>query len=684
MAVALMQMHAKREDLSKKPGRLPVIAPKDDLPALSRRDSVPPIMQITPRSRLPPRSRTGCWTCRTRKVKCDEGRPTCGQCFRLGHACDYSPRLSFRDDTHRIIERMREVLVRASSKSCSKHGRGQDMEEDTLPPFALLTSDEEREKKAEHRNPGTFHVIVNPDSFSSLPEYRDSEYRDVSRENSTSSYHGSPPTGTLFDETNYAPTQSPARDVNDPDVVILSSFEETARRMPSSKLPTSPTSTSPSVTLTLQQLSPQHLSQTNNGAPSCLYTLTREQYSPGRLLDNFRCRIATQMDQIYRDEIDTSNHQLTRLLDIFEHHALTFPPLYHAMMALSALGLDQDLEALQHYQQVFPSLSLNLQITEDLSADGALLTHFLLLIYEIGAAEPQGSNLWEHHLNQLSRIFLARREMYGSEPYPSLLYRILCLDIHASLCGSGGGHFFSMLIQNNMFPLYNKYLLPLNSDGISIIYPDEQSTLPAALKFGHDIRILAGQTGQAAKEFRADDIRSMNDGHTVLTALHYRHRRIAELQEALKRAYSTHGRNVIANCNEDNLPDRTRATSMWSGQRLDIEYAGGGEVQQRVTEILESGKRFMVTRLPGQRFIMFSLFMAGFAATSNSDKVLSLNLMSALELDCIGKNLRATKQLLRLVFERQEASVETDGHFLGVDWMEVMNEQGLQLVNFGV
>jgi hypothetical protein len=52
---------------------------------------------------------------RTRKVKCDEGRPVCGQCSRLGHSCDYSPRLAFRDDTPRILERMQEVTIVTSS-----------------------------------------------------------------------------------------------------------------------------------------------------------------------------------------------------------------------------------------------------------------------------------------------------------------------------------------------------------------------------------------------------------------------------------------------------------------------------------------------------------------------------------------------------------------------------------------
>lgn len=37
---------------------------------------------------------SGCWTCRARKVKCDEGRPTCRQCRRNGRECEgYNVRL---------------------------------------------------------------------------------------------------------------------------------------------------------------------------------------------------------------------------------------------------------------------------------------------------------------------------------------------------------------------------------------------------------------------------------------------------------------------------------------------------------------------------------------------------------------------------------------------------------------
>ncbi|GIZ49628.1 hypothetical protein CKM354_001265700 [Cercospora kikuchii] len=41
------------------------------------------------------RSRTGCWPCKARKVKCDEARPQCANCQKHGETCDYSIRLNW-------------------------------------------------------------------------------------------------------------------------------------------------------------------------------------------------------------------------------------------------------------------------------------------------------------------------------------------------------------------------------------------------------------------------------------------------------------------------------------------------------------------------------------------------------------------------------------------------------------
>lgn len=42
------------------------------------------------------RVRSGCITCRTRKVKCDEVRPVCKNCARLKRRCAYEPRKTQR------------------------------------------------------------------------------------------------------------------------------------------------------------------------------------------------------------------------------------------------------------------------------------------------------------------------------------------------------------------------------------------------------------------------------------------------------------------------------------------------------------------------------------------------------------------------------------------------------------
>lgn len=42
--------------------------------------------------RSAPRSKNGCWTCRARKVKCEESRPVCKGCMERCLDCDYAPR----------------------------------------------------------------------------------------------------------------------------------------------------------------------------------------------------------------------------------------------------------------------------------------------------------------------------------------------------------------------------------------------------------------------------------------------------------------------------------------------------------------------------------------------------------------------------------------------------------------
>jgi hypothetical protein len=61
------------------------------------------------------RTRTGCWTCRARRKKCDEARPYCQACRSLGLACEgYGIRLKW------AIRGRPCVTFRHASLRCAK------------------------------------------------------------------------------------------------------------------------------------------------------------------------------------------------------------------------------------------------------------------------------------------------------------------------------------------------------------------------------------------------------------------------------------------------------------------------------------------------------------------------------------------------------------------------------------
>ncbi|KAH1912095.1 hypothetical protein KXV48_001572, partial [Aspergillus fumigatus] len=69
---------------------------------------------------------TGCYTCRLRRKKCDEERPACTACTKLGLKCDYKPPQWWvsaetrRTQKERIKDRIRQTKV------MEKHGSLQE------------------------------------------------------------------------------------------------------------------------------------------------------------------------------------------------------------------------------------------------------------------------------------------------------------------------------------------------------------------------------------------------------------------------------------------------------------------------------------------------------------------------------------------------------------------------------
>ncbi|KAL4768756.1 hypothetical protein BDW60DRAFT_210628 [Aspergillus nidulans var. acristatus] len=82
------------------------------------------------------RSRNGCWTCREKKVKCDEHRPQCNRCQRLGRHCDYVPRPRkpyVRGASRRHCSQTNEQPVDRHAQQSFQH-RASDVSQPGSPP----------------------------------------------------------------------------------------------------------------------------------------------------------------------------------------------------------------------------------------------------------------------------------------------------------------------------------------------------------------------------------------------------------------------------------------------------------------------------------------------------------------------------------------------------------------------
>lgn len=195
---------------------------------------------------------------------------------------------------------------------------------DSMPSFSMLTSDEERERKAESSSPGTYHVIVNPDSFSGLPEYADESADDLnisglslSRGSETSSTIGNTRRGE----------RESSIETGDPNVVILSRFEDSTHRTPSSQWKKSRLSPASDITAAFSQAIPAQFPVDEKGTRP-LDHLVSHRGQDEKLLSHFRDVVWKQLiqSQSTRDSSPLSSSSFPNV-DIFEEVVSTFRPV---------------------------------------------------------------------------------------------------------------------------------------------------------------------------------------------------------------------------------------------------------------------------------------------------------------------------------------------------------------------
>ena len=190
------------------------------------------------------------------------------QCVRLSKDCDYTSKVLFKDETPKVVDkyldsgatedlpwshqylshRLRHLDSTAVGAIPFPRSMDSGLEEDDLPPFASLTTEEEWQRKAEHRPPGTYFVVANSASFADSEDYRndpDSEsqstsapreetYGHPSSEATSSSRTMQLPlvtSGSALGALELGRKRKPAENVSvDADTLILGTFDEGSRR----------------------------------------------------------------------------------------------------------------------------------------------------------------------------------------------------------------------------------------------------------------------------------------------------------------------------------------------------------------------------------------------------------------------------------------------------------------------
>lgn len=707
-------MQHRKSDASSARNQLPPLAPRGSRSTATSIPESDSIAGAAPpaRSRVSHRSRTGCWTCRNRKVKCDEVHPRCGPCTRLNRGCDWEFRWKFDDVTVSTQNRYNNVSTAGNAvwdpqaaRVSTSFRRSQSPNQDELPSFAELTNDEDRERRAETRAPGTYNVIVNPESFARLPEYGipgTNHPRRTSAQSAQSSFDSRSTSSEAIRDR---------RPADDPDIVVLSKFEDAPLPTPSFSAFESDRRTSLPENLQRLEIT---VSPRSSSLPSSRGDLGGENgMGDERLLVHYLSFIAKRLLPFGRDlYLEASLGQEDPIIA----ESRTFPPLRHAICAISLLSLalkgQQQLlpEAFQHYQQ---AISTSRASTADLLSDRLLYLHFLLLIYDIccthqgpsNSNDGSKSNMWVQHMQHLVLIATNRRFYTNGEFQSYLLWFVLCFDIQATLVGDGEGCFVQAFLNNSITipswhvayktpdPVLQRLKSSVELEGIYT--PMFTLTL--------EITRLYAQLSKAALCVRSDAIVQDRNGPSS-SSPSAMHRLISQTHAEACGTWNTYypgflPRDVLQA--RLHLPDLAQfcfdycalgfstimvylRTSMYPGQQCHNSPAIQNEVQHHCATILSLVGGTVESQNFDQHQVIFPLFLGGFASADPDAKIHAINLMQAMEDTGIGRNVTRSLELLIAVCEEQRRNMMTGRRAEEVDWIVYAKARDMGLVNFGL
>ncbi|KAI4849518.1 hypothetical protein E4T45_05880 [Aureobasidium sp. EXF-8846] len=380
------------------------------------------------------RSKKGCWTCRERKVKCDEIHPQCGPCTRVRRGCHFEREWKFCDlRVH--IQRQHDHIKTSGSPAWEQHMRKPTNHFEAWNPTGELhsaskdvTDKSDGGIRCLSRNTKFFNLIFTPNSFAKLPEYRG-------------------PVGCRYKNS---PDPGSSEDVpmHGSDFAILSRFEDTGSP---EFLPPLPEHSGFTLGDTARAFSPPSVS---------LGLMSYSAETPVDHLLHYRVFVSPRIMPLgmihklcFDGEVDTA----------VLSHSRSFEPLYHAICAISSLSLvfkgQQSflVEAFQHYDW---AISTCIEYT-CAGPSSLFYLHFVLLIYDIccAAQSTLDQDMWAQHLDHLARLAYRLREDELDKTQVYMLWYILYLDTQSYLAGNeeAGSCVRAYLADDSFLPTWTQF-----------------------------------------------------------------------------------------------------------------------------------------------------------------------------------------------------------------------------------
>jgi hypothetical protein len=123
---------------------------------------------------------------------------------------------------------------------------------------------------------------------------------------------------------------------------------------------------------------------------------------------------------------------------------------------------------------------------------------------------------------------------------------------------------------------------------------------------------------------------------------------------------------------------------MYPFQVVSIDPNASAEIATCCSDIIHVAQNIVSRETFELRYIIFPLFIAGFASNNVQEKSLASDLLRTLEGYSYGGNTRVIRRFLGELYEKQGWQSRGSMGMLPVDWVEEMKARELHLVIFGL